>query len=868
MDTELRKIIDSELNKSIIKISPKSKTPQDMDNILNNTMKGISPKTKLSKEFKDTVNNILKKLSPKARVSKEVIYLLTSVVKQISPKTVIPNEVHDILASSRKKISPKTNIPNELNILINKSLNKVSPKTNISKELDNLLTNSIKKISPKSKIPQEINSNLKNTIKKISPKVEIPKELKDILENKLKNKTKVNPEVVNSLVTAIKKISPKPEINKELSKINNILNKVQVMPKKNITSLNNNIIKPLNITKESTPIKIVSGKINKEIIKKISKDSIKEIPKEVVKKEVSKIIDKTIKQNSPKNSIVKDVTKLVDIIVSKKVVDTKKIVKKISKQIIKTISKKDENKKNKIVEYILPKTFTSSLKNDLPKKLTSSPKSLTSLLNINYDYIIIGGGPTGLTLAWYLGKKNKKVLIVEKESTLGGCHRVQRVDGLFTEHGPRVYSDSYINFIDLLDDMKLKFSDLFTEYNFDLSNIGNKTTYDLSKYELTCFILAFLKLSFVENYGKDKSIKAFMDENSFSDKSKEYIDRVCRLTDGATSDKYTLFQFLQLANQQVLYKLYQPKLPNDRGLIKLWEEKLLSNKNIDILLNHDVIKLNKSNNIIVSVEIKDNISLNNYKLNGKNFILTIPPKPMINLLKKSNGCENAFGDIKLFEKWGLQNSYFDYIPITLHWNSKIKLPKIQGFPSSDWGLAFIVLSNYMEFKDNIELKNSKTVISTCITFPERISKKINKTAHQCTMQEIYDEVLVQLRIVYPNLPMPDRMIVSPQVYRNENTKKWVNNDTAYVSTNENTIIPNESSLFKNLYNCGAHNGHSNYYFTSIETAVSNAQFLSNKLEPSLNLKLKHTNQISNFIYFSSLILIVFIYIKLFGKFIW
>jgi hypothetical protein len=116
--------------------------------------------------------------------------------------------------------------------------------------------------------------------------------------------------------------------------------------------------------------------------------------------------------------------------------------------------------------------------------------------------------------------------------------------------------------------------------------------------------------------------------------------------------------------------------------------------------------------------------------------------------------------------------------------------------------------------------------------------------------------------------MPDRMIVSPQVYRNENTKKWVNNDTAYVSTNENTIIPNESSLFKNLYNCGAHNGHSNYYFTSIETAVSNAQFLSNKLEPSLNLKLKHTNQISNFIYFSSLILIVFIYIKLFGKFIW
>ena len=864
MDTELRKIIDSELNKTILKISPKSKVSQDMNNTLNNTMKGISPKVKLSKELKYLVNKALKKLSPKARVSREVIYLLTNVVKKISPKTVIPNEVYNLLANSKKHISPKTSIPNELNLLINKSLNKVSPKTNISKELDNLLTNSIKKVSPKSKIPLEMNNNLKNTIKNISPKVEIPKELIDILENKLKNKTKVNPEVINSLVTAIKKTSPKPEIKKELTKINNILNKVQVISSKSLTSLplNNKIIKPLDISKKSTPIKIVSDKINKEIIKKISKNSIKEIPKEIVKKEVSKIIDKTIKQNSPKNIIVKDVTKLVNIIVSKKVVDTKKIIKKISKQIITTIRKKEDVKKNKIVEYILPKSLNSS-----PKSV-NTPKSLNSLLNINYDYIIIGGGPTGLTLAWYLGKTNKKVLIVEKESTLGGCHRVQRVDGLFTEHGPRVYSDSYINFINLLEDMDLKFNDLFTEYNFDLSNIGNKTKYDLSKYELICFTLAILKLSFVEDYGKNKSIKTFMDENSFSEESKEYIDRVCRLTDGAKSDKYTLFQFLQLANQQVLYKLYQPKLPNDRGLIKLWSEKLLSNKNIDILLNHDVIKLNKSNNIIVSVDIKDNISLNNYKLNGKNFIFTTPPKPMINLLKKSNGCEDAFGPIKLFEKWGLQNSYFDYIPITLHWNNKIKLPKIQGFPSSDWGLAFIVLSNYMKFKDNIELKNSKTVISTCITFPENISKKIKKTAHQCTMQEIYDEVLVQLRIVYPDLPMPDRMIVSPQVYRNENTKKWVNIDTAYVSTNENTIIPNESSLFKNLYNCGAHNGNSNYYFTSIETAVSNAQFLSNKLEPSLKLTLKHTNQISNFIYFSSLIFIVFIYVKLFGKFIW
>ena len=65
-----------------------------------------------------------------------------------------------------------------------------------------------------------------------------------------------------------------------------------------------------------------------------------------------------------------------------------------------------------------------------------------------YDYLIVGAGPCGLALAWYLSKLNKKILIVEKENTIGGCHRVRRVNGLFTEHGPRIYLDNYsLNFI-------------------------------------------------------------------------------------------------------------------------------------------------------------------------------------------------------------------------------------------------------------------------------------------------------------------------------------------------------------------------------------------------------------------------------------
>jgi hypothetical protein len=166
----------------------------------------------------------------------------------------------------------------------------------------------------------------------------------------------------------------------------------------------------------------------------------------------------------------------------------------------------------------------------------------------------------------------------------------------------------------------------------------------------------------------------------------------------------------------------------------------------------------------------------------------------------------------------------------------------------------------MNFNDKTELINSQTVISTCITFPERKSSFTKKTAHESNLSEIYTEVLRQLRIALPDLPTPNRMILSPQVYRNDNIQRWINKDTAFVSTNENVNISNHSLLIKNLYNCGTHNGNSNYHFTSMESAVTNAVFLSNKLEPKLDIKIKKINQITLYIYILLIILILLIFI--------
>ena len=72
---------------------------------------------------------------------------------------------------------------------------------------------------------------------------------------------------------------------------------------------------------------------------------------------------------------------------------------------------------------------------------------------MKYDYVIVGAGPTGITIAYLLGKTGKTCALLDQNDSIGGCHRVKRVNGMFTEHSPRVYLSSYVNTKTLLQQM-------------------------------------------------------------------------------------------------------------------------------------------------------------------------------------------------------------------------------------------------------------------------------------------------------------------------------------------------------------------------------------------------------------------------------
>lgn len=181
-----------------------------------------------------------------------------------------------------------------------------------------------------------------------------------------------------------------------------------------------------------------------------------------------------------------------------------------------------------------------------------------------YEYCIIGGGPTGLTTALLLAERGHRVCVIDSNSSLGGCHRVIRENYAFSEHGPRVYSESFECFKRILDKISMHSKDPesdagfysnFTPYQFQLSNVlsngKNGVLSVFSAWEIMLLIGAYI---FSQN--SHQSVYEWMTQHDFLPAAKDYTDRLCRLTDGADSTNYSMHKFLQLINQGSLYGFY------------------------------------------------------------------------------------------------------------------------------------------------------------------------------------------------------------------------------------------------------------------------------------------------------------------------
>jgi hypothetical protein len=153
------------------------------------------------------------------------------------------------------------------------------------------------------------------------------------------------------------------------------------------------------------------------------------------------------------------------------------------------------------------------------------------------------------------------------------------------------------------------------------------------------------------------------------------------------------------------------------------------------------------------------------------------------------------------------------VPITFHWNTKVKLEEKWGYPQFDWGLATIILSDFFD-----EGEESPTLISTSLSILDRPSRVTGKSANETTdREELIAETFRQLLLVYPELPMYSHATLSPGVYHDGSGYRT--KDTAFMLTKDGYW--DREPKFANVKWVGIHQGNSPYAFTALQSAFDN-----------------------------------------------
>jgi hypothetical protein len=461
------------------------------------------------------------------------------------------------------------------------------------------------------------------------------------------------------------------------------------------------------------------------------------------------------------------------------------------------------------------------------------------MLELHDDITIIGSGPTGLTLALILKYYGHRVTVLEREGTPGGCHRVTRVNdgrglgnGLFTEHGPRIYTSGSKTFHNMLLKAGIDHEKYFTAYKAQISEPLIQSLKYFTSTDILTMISSYMKYIIDTSYGSDMTVSSL----KLSTQASEYTDKMCRLTDGAGADRYTLNSFMRLIDHKFTETIQQPKKANDKegGWVADLVKQLQIN-GVQFLFNKEVQGIELKSNELKSNELKSNeLKSNELKSNElkhvKNLEITTQDGEVINtnviifatptdalerILSNSKTLSNTFGSLKDLKEFNKHSLYETYLPVTLHWRlSPVKIPNIWGNGIGEWNIAWINMTDYISNEPG-------TIISACITKTDAVNI-YGKTANECTADELRTEVLRQLEPLINTVRKPDSVLLSPEIYRSGD--KWVTRDNAYMRTAMNTVGRPSYATNHKIFSVGCHNENNNYKFTSVESAVQNAYY--------------------------------------------
>ena len=238
-----------------------------------------------------------------------------------------------------------------------------------------------------------------------------------------------------------------------------------------------------------------------------------------------------------------------------------------------------------------------------------------------YDLIIIGAGPAGLTAAYQLSESNKKVLVLEKKSQVGGLAETKVFGPYRYDIGPHRFftknKEVYELFLEILGNdavsVDRKTRILFNNSYFDypltplnaLFGLGFSESVFIGFSYLFARVKSYLSISKINNF-EDWVVDRF-GKKLFNNFFKNYTEKVWGInckdigSDWAaqrikglslsTAIKFALFPNSKKRPKTLVDRFYYPRL----GAGMLWEkfEEHITNKGIEVTKNKKVTAVKK-----------------------------------------------------------------------------------------------------------------------------------------------------------------------------------------------------------------------------------------------------------------------------------
>jgi hypothetical protein len=405
---------------------------------------------------------------------------------------------------------------------------------------------------------------------------------------------------------------------------------------------------------------------------------------------------------------------------------------------------------------------------------------------MEYDYIIYGGGPTGIFLTYLLLKNNYTVTLIEQDYLLGGCWAVKWIDDkYFSEHSPRVLSYNKNDyFFKILENEGFDFkNELVNTYGSIIETNWKLFNFFIQELSFND-ILSLIKSYILHDYS-NYTVDEWMNINNISIKGKKALSIFSIAV--ANSPKKLLISELFESTTIPNFKQFK----NPEKWIQLMEQKI---SHANIKKNSKLIKLNYDN-------INNNISYGEIKTSngieyiyGKNHILTLPPVAFYEVLSNSNVfVKNAFINYDLMYEWMI-NSYYGSIGFQFHFDYDIKFKDEWCWTCrNDYQVIVLPTS---KFTTNFTYdKNVKHVWSCTIVDTDAIVTKHKKEINQLQLNTIINDIVQEFNI------KPYKITLYPDLTKKYN--KYISKDTSF-SLSKYGIIPFKSKI-NNLFTVGPHN---------------------------------------------------------------